>query len=139
VINFYSQSINFTLRNKTKLRKWINSAIKNEKRISVEISFIFCNDSYLLKLNKSYLSHNYYTDIITFDYSENQDVTIGDIFISIQRVRDNAGKFNKTFPEELHRVIIHGVLHLIGYNDASKREKKLMTSKEDYYLSLLDI
>lgn len=136
MIVFYSQSIKFTLKNKIKLRNWINSAIEKENKTSGDISFIFCSDFYLLKLNKSYLKHDYYTDIITFDYSENQDVISGDIFISIQRVRENAKKFNKTFENEMHRVMIHGVLHLLGYNDANEKEKKLMTSKEDYYLKV---
>ena len=161
MINFYSESIPFTLKNKIKIRNWILAAFKKEKKNSDAISFIFCNDSFLLKLNKSYLNHDYYTDIITFDYTQNADLKkyrlrdlkistnlqinkstnpiSGDIFISIQRVKDNAMKFDKTFLNELHRVIIHGVLHLIGYNDTNDQEKKLMTSKEDYYLSLLEI
>jgi rRNA maturation RNase YbeY len=136
-INFYSEQINFTLKNKTLIRNWIHSAISVEKKAAGIINFIFCSDNYLLKLNKSFLNHNYYTDIITFNYSEIPQTINGDIFISIDRVKENAKLYKNSFPDELNRVMIHGILHLIGYDDTSSAIKKIMTSKEDYYLSLL--
>jgi probable rRNA maturation factor len=137
LISFYTESTNYTLKDKNKIRSWIASAIKKEKKKLGPVNFIICSDKYLLKLNNEYLEHDYYTDIITFDNSDIKNTISGDIFISIDRVRDNAKTFSKSLKNELHRVIIHGILHLIGYNDKSPQQKKIMTSKEDYYLSLL--
>ena len=99
-----------------------------------DISFIFCSDDYLLDLNRNFLSHDYYTDVITFDNSEQFSFS-GDIFISLDRVRENALVFNQTFIDELHRVMIHGILHLVGYDDISDLEQSIMRDKEDYYLA----
>lgn len=135
-ISFFVEDITFVLRQKQKVREWINDVIKSEgfSRIA-ELNFIFCSDEYLLDINKEYLDHDTYTDIITFDSSEVEDVIAGDIFISIERVRENAEKFSVVETDELHRVIVHGVLHLCGYMDKSKEEKNTMTSKENEYLT----
>ena len=143
-LRFHSESIDFNLKSKLRLKEWIAGAIAAEGAQTGEINFIFCDDDYLLELNRQYLSHDTYTDIITFDYSEeakeqrpkaNLQIS-GDIFISVERVRENAGKFNTTFERELHRVIIHGVLHLLGHKDKSAADKSEMRKKEDYYISL---
>lgn len=136
-INFYSQDIVFTLRNKNALKKWVKYALVNESREAGEISFIFCSDNYLLNLNKEYLSHDTFTDIITFDYTENKIIK-GDVFISIDRVNENAVKFGTALQMELKRVIIHGVLHLCGYKDKNKSDRLVMREKEDFYLEQYD-
>jgi rRNA maturation RNase YbeY len=115
---------------------WIEQCVEKEIKISGDICFIFCNDTYLLKLNQEYLKHDYFTDVITFDYSDDIIVS-GDIFISVDRIADNAKQFGVSFDYELLRVIIHGVLHLCGYKDKSKKDKIQMTSKEDGYLKEL--
>lgn len=134
-ISFFSEDIDFVLKDKAKVRNWIGATIKSEgfKRIG-ELTFVFCSDEYLLDINKQYLNHDTYTDIVTFDSSEDEDVISGDIFISIERIRENAIKFEVLERDELHRVIIHGVLHLCGYYDKNKKDKELMTSKENEYL-----
>lgn len=133
-IYFFNEEISFNLKNKTIIRSWINQTIIQEKYQLEELNFIFCSDNYLLKINKEYLNHDTYTDIITFDNSSLPHEIIGDIFISIDRVKENAKSFDTTFINELNRVIIHGVLHLLGYTDKTKKDKGLMTEKEDFYL-----
>ncbi len=137
-IQFFSEDIDFTLKNKQKVREWIGAIIKQEgfKRIG-ELSFVFCSDKYLLEINKQYLDHDTYTDIVTFDSSEEEDTIAGDIFISVERTRENASKFGVSASDELHRVIIHGVLHLCGYHDKKKEDKALMTEKENAALGLI--
>ncbi len=134
-ILFFNEDIDFTPKGKIKLRKWVEETIKAEgfKRIG-ELNFIFCSDAYLLEINKEYLDHDTYTDIVTFDSSEEEDLIAGDIFISVERIRENAEKFQVSEADELHRVIIHGVLHLCGYLDKKPEEKTLMTEKENFYL-----
>jgi len=134
-ISFFSEDIDFILKDKAKVRNWIGDTTKTEgfKRIG-ELTFVFCSDEYLLDINKQYLNHDTYTDIVTFDSSEEEDVISGDIFISIERIRENAAKFAVSERDELHRVIIHGVLHLCGYYDKKKEDKELMTTKENEYL-----
>ena len=110
--------------------------MKKSLYILTKFSIIFCSDEYLLEMNRTHLDHDYYTDIITFDYTDNQIVS-GDLFISVDRVRENASDFNVSFQHELHRVIIHGVLHLCGYKDKSDEEEKLMRSKENNALSMI--
>lgn len=138
-ITFFAEDIDFVLRQKQKVREWIGLIVKNEgfARIS-ELNFIFCSDDYLLHINKEYLNHDTYTDIITFDSSESENVIAGDIFISIDRIRDNALKFDATERDELHRVMAHGVLHLCGYGDKTKAEKQRMTEKENTCLAMRD-
>jgi rRNA maturation RNase YbeY len=135
-ILFFTEEITFTLRDKKKLRKWIYVSIGREKSTIGSINFIFCSDAYLHDLNVKYLKHDTLTDIITFDYTEESGPLSGDIFISIDRVRDNAKQFGTGFVKELHRVMIHGILHLAGYKDKSAGDKAAMRVKEDYYLSL---
>lgn len=138
-ILFDTEDIKFTLKNKTQLKQWIISVIKKKKRKTGEIVFIFCSDEHLLTINNEYLNHDTYTDIITFDYSKDNHLLpiSGDIFISVDRVKENALKFSKSFEEELHRVIIHGVLHLLGYTDKTKKTKAEMTKEEDVCLAAL--
>lgn len=135
-ISFFSEDIEFTLKDKAKVRNWIGNTIKSEgfKRIG-ELSFVFCSDAYLLDINKQYLDHDTYTDIVTFDSSEDEDLIAGDIFISVERTQENATKFGVSDRDELHRVIIHGVLHLCGFLDKKKEDKELMTAKENEYLA----
>ncbi len=114
----------------------IENLILNEHKTDGELSFIFCSDDYLLAMNKDYLNHDFYTDVITFDYCEN-DIISGDVFISVDRVRENAKTFNTSFENELQRVMIHGVLHLVGYKDKTKEEKTKMQEKETQYLNFL--
>lgn len=135
-IHFFSEDIDFNLRKKLQVRQWIKQTILSEGKRLGELNFIFCSDSYLLEINKQYLDHDTYTDIVTFDNSIEPGKITGDIFISIDRIRENARNFKVSETNELHRVIIHGVLHLLGYKDKSKPDKLLMTQKEDKYLSL---
>lgn len=150
MISFNNEDIQFNLKNKTNLKNWIVSTIEKKKKKTGDISFVFCSDAFLLEMNKEYLNHDTYTDIITFDYSGEGSETSksplpplqrgnisGDIFISIDRVKENADKFSKSFEDELHRVIIHGVLHLLGYKDKSKIAKAEMRKQEDLCLKAL--
>ena len=129
MINFHYET-EFSLEDAENYTNWIINIIKSEKAVLGDLSYIFCSDNYLLKLNQKYLKHNSFTDIITFDYSE-QKVISGEIYISIDRVRDNAIKFKEDFNRELLRVMAHGVLHLLGYKDKGKNEKEEMSTKED--------
>jgi rRNA maturation RNase YbeY len=125
-----------SLSNRTDLKEFIITIFKREKKRLGELSFVFCSDSYLLEINKQYLKHNYYTDIITFDLSVEPTLIAGEIYISVDRVKDNAQNFNASFKEELHRVIFHGVLHLCGYKDKTEDEERRMRKMEDKYLKL---
>lgn len=140
MINLQTENVKFTLKNKTLLKQWIKEVIEKKKRKTGEITFVFCNDNYLLNINKQYLNHDTFTDIITFDYSkeDSKQPISGDIFISIERVKENALKYSKTFENELHRVIIHGVLHLLGYTDKTKIAKEEMTKQENLCLKILE-
>ncbi|MET3977926.1 putative rRNA maturation factor [Mucilaginibacter sp. UYP25] len=133
-ITFHEEDIKYKLKNKTAVRKWITNTIVAEGHKLSELTYIFCSDNYLLKINQEYLDHDTYTDIITFDNSEEDGIIVGDIFISIERIKENAAKFGVTAEQELHRVIIHGTLHLLGYPDKTPAAKKKMTQKEDFYL-----
>lgn len=134
-IQFFEEDISYKLKNKALVRQWIKDTITAEGFKLKELTYVFCSDAYLLPLNQQYLDHDTLTDIITFDNSEVEGEILGDIFISIERVRENAVKFNITETDELHRVIIHGALHLLGYTDKSVVTKKKMTQKEDEYLA----
>lgn len=138
-INFFSEDVKFTLKNKRIIRAWISTTIQAEGYELEELNFIFCSDEYLLKINQEYLEHHDYTDVITFDNSEVEQLILGDIFISIDRVKENARDFKSAINKELSRVMIHGTLHLLGYKDKSKTAKKLMTEKEDFYLEKLSL
>jgi rRNA maturation RNase YbeY len=134
-INFSFQTT-FTLKNRRVLKQWIKNTIEANNKEMGDISYIFCSDDQLLDINKEFLNHDYYTDVITFDYSETENVS-GDIFISIDRIRDNAKILELSYLDELHRVIIHGVLHLLGFKDKTKEESKNMRRLEDECLSEL--
>jgi len=134
-INFFNEDISFKLKQKGLVRNWIRNTIISENHRLKLLNFIFCSDAYLLNINKQYLNHDTYTDIITFDNSDFELEIAGDIFISVERVKDNAKELALDDTEELHRVIIHGTLHLLGYSDKSKSLKAQMTDKEDLYLS----
>lgn len=134
-INFFEEDIAYTLKQKTAVRNWVTETIQAEGFKLKELNYIFCSDSYLLQINQQYLDHDTYTDIVTFDNSDIAKTITGDIFISIDRIRENASKFGVTEANELHRVIIHGALHLLGYKDKSPADKKKMTLKEDFYLN----
>lgn len=133
-INFFTEDTNYTLKGKNAVKKWISETILSEGYQLAELNFIFCSDDYLLRINQDFLQHDYYTDVITFDNSEELKTILGDIFISIDRVRDNAKQNGATTFDELCRIMIHGTLHLLGYKDKSKKDKIDMTAKEDLYL-----
>jgi rRNA maturation RNase YbeY len=135
-VNFFSEKIPFQLKQKRKVRLWIQSVATKAKKNCGEINFIFCSDKYLLTLNRDYLSHDYFTDIITFSNSPDKQTISGDVFISIDRVRENAKSFRCSITDELHRVMIHGVLHLSGYKDKTRAESLMMRGMENKMLSL---
>jgi len=135
MISFSTLETKYKLKNKLKVRKWVKSILEKEGKIAGDIAYVFCNDEYLLDLNEKYLKHDTLTDIITFDYSEKETLS-GDIFISIERVAENAVSYNTTLSAELGRVMAHGILHLSGYKDKTSEDKKLMRSKEDFYLAI---
>jgi len=134
-IHFHYEEVKFRLSDPTEEKTWVLESIQSESMRCGELNFIFCSDQYLLKINQTYLKHDYYTDVITFNYNQSQ-VVAGDIFISIERVMDNARKHATSFINELRRVLMHGVLHLIGYNDKDSDERTEMRAKEDFYLTL---
>ena len=136
-INFFYEDVEKQDILEIELVKQIKFLIKNEGRRIGALAIIFCSDNYLLNVNIEFLNHNYYTDIITFNYCENSFIS-GDLFISIERVEENASNFNTTYKHELYRVIFHGILHLIGFNDKTEDEKLMMSSKEDFYLKGMD-
>lgn len=133
-IFFFKERIKFRLSKRKQLKDWILEIIKKEGYSISNINFIFCTDSSLRKINKQYLDHDYFTDIITFDNSVLKKTIEGDIFISIDRVIVNSKKFTSSFNDELHRVMAHGVLHLIGYGDKTKSQKTEMKTREDFWL-----
>jgi len=135
-IHFFNEDLNYRIRNIRKIRTWIIAAIKHEGGELENINFILTSDAFLHQINVEYLAHDTYTDIITFEYNEPGNPILSDIYISVDRCRENAKSYKVSLKEEIHRILIHGVLHLLGYKDKSKTEKQLMTSKEDYYLSL---
>lgn len=134
-IHFFSEETDFVPKQKIALRAWLRETAQAEGFSIGELNFVFCPDEYLLTINQQYLQHDTFTDIVTFDNSEKEGQIAGDVFISIDRVRENAQKYRVSEVEELHRVIIHGLLHLCGYGDKKPAEKRKMTEKEDYFLS----
>ena len=126
----------FSLKTESAVTKCVKALVKQELREIGDITFVFCDDNYLHKINLEFLDHDTYTDIITFDYSVGNEV-ISEIYISIDRVEENAKKYSQTFENEIHRVMIHGVLHLCGYKDKLAEDKQIMRDKENHYLSLL--
>ena len=133
MIKFFSNT-SFRLANKDRISLWLLDVIKNEEKSLNEISYNFCSDSELLKVNKEFLNHDTLTDIITFDYSGLSGIS-GEVLISTERVKENAQEFSQVFNVELRRVMVHGVLHLCGFKDKTDADKLIMTQKEDFYLS----
>jgi len=136
MVSFFSEDIDFKVVNPLKTKKWIKNTSFSEGYEVSQLNYIFCSDEYLLEINKQYLDHDYFTDIITFDNSEEDKQLEGDIYISVDRVRDNADTFHTDFDSEMRRVLIHGLLHLVGYEDSSEALKTAMRAKEDEYLRL---
>jgi len=135
-IHFFLQKF-ILLKDKRRLKIFIKKMIEKENHLAGNLSFIFCTDTFLLDINKRFLKHNDYTDVITFNYLETESKKIsGEVYISTDRVEENAQKFKISFDNELHRVMIHGILHLLGYQDNTKTKKKIMREKEDLYLLL---
>jgi len=130
----FNYETDFKLENETKISEWISKAINSENCKEGELNYIFCSDDYLHKINVDFLNHDTLTDIVSFDYSVGKELH-GDVYISVERVEDNAQDFDVSFEDELARVMIHGILHYCGYKDKSEEDAKLMRSKEDYYLS----
>ena len=135
-ISFFNEDTSYSIKERRLLNRWIKSCIEFQGKKCGDISFVFCSDKYLLSINRQYLQHDYYTDVITFDYSEG-DFVSGDIFISVDTVKENSTLFHKAFLDELHRVIIHGILHLCGHGDKSDEEASKMRLLEDNSLNLL--
>lgn len=137
MVSFFTEDIVFPFKEKRLTSRWLKFVAGSEAKRLGDISVIFCSDNYILDVNIKYLQHDYYTDIITFDYCEG-DTLSGDLFISIDSVRENASFYGTEFTDELNRVIVHGLLHLIGYDDHNDEDIAVMRSKENYYLSLRD-
>jgi len=135
-IYFFNEQVSFQLREKKKIRAWIIQTIENEEYKPGVLNFIFTNDDLLVQLNKEYLKHFTLTDIITFDLSDSNGIVEGDIYISIERAKENARAYKEPFQREVRRLIIHGVLHLLGYKDKTKAQQDEMRAREEYYLSL---
>lgn len=135
MINFFFEETDEFDVSGLNVEKNIETVLSNENRTLGEINYIFCSDEYLLNINKQYLKHDYYTDVISFDYSED-DIISGDIFISVDTVKDNAKEYDVEFEKELARVMVHGVLHFIGYKDKTDEDAKQMRQKENQYLPL---
>jgi probable rRNA maturation factor len=135
-INFYNQSISFTLPQKTLVRQWLYATAKKESHKIQKLNFIFCSDKDLLEINRNYLKHDTLTDIITFGLSGKNEPIEGEIYISLKRVHENARKFGELKSRELKRVMVHGLLHLIGYKDKTKIDALTMRKKEDTYINL---
>ena len=138
MISYYFEDTDFIFKGKTLNNKWLRLVAESEIRQIGNISIIFCSDNYILDVNQKYLQHDYFTDIITFDYCEGDKLS-GDLFISVDTVKDNAIEYGTEFQDELHRVMVHGLLHLIGYDDHCEEDIKEMRAKENYYLSLRDL
>ncbi len=138
MIYFFSEDIDFTLSNELLIARWLTDVALTEHFTIDELSYIFCTDEYLLTLNQQYLHHDYFTDVITFDHRElATEEILGDVFISYERVADNSAQFNLSITEEINRVMLHGLLHLLGYDDATPTEKNNMRDLEDRYLNEL--
>lgn len=134
MIHFFFENIDKFHLEQNALKLWIENIILSENKKLGEINYIFCDDEYILKVNQDYLQHDYYTDIITFDYVKGKNIS-GDIFISITRVKDNATTLSKDFESEFRRVLAHGILHLCGYKDKTEEDIKEMRAKENYYIN----
>jgi probable rRNA maturation factor len=134
----FNYELDFEIENESQYSEWISAVIVSEDKTEGEINYIFCNDDYLLELNQKHLNHDTLTDIISFDYSVGNEIH-GDIYISIDRVRENAEEFEVTFLEELNRVMIHGILHYCGYKDKTESDEQVMRSKEDEKIEMFHV
>lgn len=134
-IQFSFLSVKIAGFNKAQTLKWIESVILHEGSVADYIHFIFCTDEYLLEINRKYLQHDDYTDIISFNYNDEFENLAGEIYISYERVLENAANYGVTPEEEMHRIMVHGVLHLLGYDDKTKRDRQIMTNRENFYLA----
>ncbi|MEI9808198.1 MAG: rRNA maturation RNase YbeY [Bacteroidota bacterium] len=132
---FFFDNVKVSLKKRSELKRFIEIIFKMEKKKLAGLNYIFCSDKRLLEINRQFLAHDYYTDIVTFDFSENRKEIAGEIYISIDRVKSNARQFKVPVVSELHRVIFHGALHLCGYKDKNQAEKLKMTGKENLYLT----
>lgn len=139
-VHFHNSDINFRLPQKNKLKAWVERCVHERKYVLESLDIIFCSDEYLLDMNRQYLEHDYYTDIITFDLRENRNsaTIVGELYISVDRVKDNARSLGVPITEEFHRVIIHGTLHLMGWDDKTPSHVEKMRMEEDKCLSLLE-
>ena len=135
MVRYYQEDIQYELKQKMRNNRWLKTVAGSEMRRLGAVNIIFCSDNYILDVNVRYLGHDYFTDIITFDYCE-KDVLSGDLFISIDSVRENALYYGVPFEDELDRVMVHGLLHLIGYDDHTPEQQAEMRAKEDYYLQM---
>ncbi len=135
MVSYYTQDTNFNFKGRLLNNRWLKMVAESELKRLGDISIIFCSDNYILDVNMKYLQHDYFTDIITFDYCEGDRLS-GDLFISVDSVRENATFYGTEFDNELNRVIVHGLLHLIGYDDHTEEDQKTMRAKENYYLQL---
>jgi probable rRNA maturation factor len=133
--NFRSEDILFQLNKRPAIISWLSYSITSESKVTGDISYVFCSDDFLHKMNVKYLNHNTLTDIITFDYCQGNLIN-GEMFISIDRIKDNAKDFGVSFEKELHRVMVHGIMHLCGYKDKTVEDQNVMSFKEDFYLNL---
>ncbi len=138
-IHFFNEDLDFSLANQPIITQWLQQLIVQERFDLVELNYIFCSDPYLHQMNVDYLGHDTYTDIITFDNSESSHTIEADIFISIDRVKENAPSYHTSFEKELHRVMAHGLLHLFGFPDKTEEQKEEMRKREEACLSLLSI
>lgn len=136
-IYFYPEDVDFDLTHPQAVSKWLLKVVEQEGKELVSLTYVFCSDEYLFRLNQEYLQHDTYTDVITFPYGEENEIE-GDIFISIERVKENAATFKTSFERELHRVMVHGLLHLCGYGDKGEEESSLMRKMESDYLRQLE-
>jgi len=135
-VHFYFENVHLTLKERGDLKGFINNLIIKEKRKLNKLNYIFCSDQALLRINRKYLGHNFYTDVVTFDLSSSPKEILADIYISVARIKENAKNLQIPIKEELHRVMFHGLLHLCGYNDKTEHQKKLMRKMEDFYTTL---
>ncbi|MDD6052492.1 MAG: rRNA maturation RNase YbeY [Bacteroidales bacterium] len=134
MVSYFFEDTNFKFNRRRLTSQWLKFTAESEIKRIGQVNIIFCSDNYILDINQKYLQHDYFTDIITFDYCEGKTLS-GDLFISVDTVRENAIFYGTEFDDELNRVIVHGLLHLIGYDDHSEEDQKTMRSKEDYYLA----
>jgi probable rRNA maturation factor len=134
-VSFFYNEVRFTLLHKKKLKSFLPTVFEKHRLKLMQLTYVFCTDAYLLTINKAFLKHDTYTDIITFNLSDKKHDLIGEVYISIDRVKENAQLLGSSFKEELHRVIFHGALHLCGHNDKSARQKATMRKLEDYYMT----